>query len=271
LCRAINTDIYYSMQKRHQDRLLYFNEQRIGTQKFVVPYIQQYKTLNENCRVLEIGCGEGGNLYPFAELGCQCLGVELLQEQIAKAIEFYSDTPLKTKIKFLCSNIYDVTPEALGGQFDVIFLRDVIEHIPNQEKFLAILKDFLTPHGIVFFAFPPWRNPFGGHQQICKSKFLSHLPWLHLLPKRIYKSILQKGGTNPQGLMEIKETGISIARFNRILKIEQYKILSKTSWLFNPTYQIKFGLAPRKVYKIFQIPWIQDFYTTAMYYVVSLS
>jgi 2-polyprenyl-3-methyl-5-hydroxy-6-metoxy-1,4-benzoquinol methylase len=167
----------------------------------------------------------------------------------------------------LCQNIYDTTPQQFDGKFDVIFLRDVIEHIPNQEKFMDFLKDFLLPDGVMFFAFPPWHNPFGGHQQICKSKILSYLPYFHLLPQKLYKYILQKSGEGT-GLLNIRLTGISIARFERILKTENYRILEKTSWLFNPNYQVKYGLPPTKVWKIFQILHLQDFYTTAMYYVI---
>jgi SAM-dependent methyltransferase len=254
------------MQKRHRDRFQYFSEQREGTQKYVIPYIQRYKKLGENCRVLEVGCGEGGNLYPFAELGCRCYGVELRQQQVNNATEYYSGSPVKKQITLFCQNIYDANPQQFGGKFDVIFLRDVIEHIPNQEIFMGFLKDFLLPDGVIFFAFPPWRNPFGGHQQICKSRILSHLPYFHLLPKKLYSYILQKNGEGG-GLLDVRSTGISIARFERILKAENYRILKKTSWLFNPNYQVKYGLPPTKVLKIFQIPHLQDFYTTAMYYV----
>ena len=70
--------------------------------------------------------------------------------------------------------------------------------------------------------------PFGGHQQMAKSKLLSKLPWFHLLPKSIYKKILSWGGQDPITLnefMEIKDTGISIERFERIVKQNQFQIL----------------------------------------------
>jgi len=161
--------------------------------------------------------------------------------------------------------------EEIGGAFDIVFLRDVIEHIPNQESFMKHLKKFISPNGIVFFAFPPWRMPFGGHQQICHKKWLSHIPYMHILPKCIYQFILKTFGSSESEitvLSNIAETSISIRRFEKIICRENYTVIQKSHWLINPNYQVKFGLKPRKVPKAFHIPHIQDFYTTAVYYVL---
>ena len=264
------------MQKRHINRQQYFNEQSESTKKYVLPYILQgLKEHNDlkRVRVLEIGCGEGGNLLPFLEIGCVCCGVELSEFNYNNALTFYENNPLKSNLKLLNQNIYDTTPDEIGGAFDIVFLRDVIEHIPEQEKFMQHLKPFVAPNGILFFAFPPWRMPFGGHQQISTKKWISRTPYIHVFPKTIFKWILKTmGASNKEisGLLEIASTGISIHRFERIIRREQYTIIRKTHWLFNPNYQIKFGLKPRKMPKIFHIPHLQDFYTTAVYYLLKI-
>ena len=160
------------MQYRHLDRQQYFNEQAASTRKSVLPYIKEEvpSLLKTNSRVLEIGCGEGGNLVSFLELGCECYGVELSEGNYQNALKFYENNTFKSHLHLFNNDIYKVTPQELGGTFDVIFLRDVLEHIPNQEDFMKHLKQFLSPDGVVFFAFPPWRMPFGGHQQICRNK-----------------------------------------------------------------------------------------------------
>ena len=259
------------MQERHRNRLQYFNEQKESTKMSVLPYISNHFTFRSGSRVLEIGCGEAGNLHPFLEIGCECYGIELLEESFKDANQFYAEDPLKAHLHLIRKDIYDVEPEELGGLFDVIFLRDVIEHIPNQEKFMAQLKKLMHPEGVAFFAFPPWRNPFGGHQQVCNNKWLSKIPYLHLLPNKIYASVLKKGGETQEricDLLDVKETGISINRFKKIIRKENYKVIEKTHYLINPNYKIKFGLTPRKVWKIFQIPLLQDFYTTAVYFLL---
>ena len=259
------------MQKRHKDRFQYFNEQKESSKISVLPYIQKYVSLKPGTRVLEIGCGEAGNLYPFLEIGCECYGVELLEASIRNANEFYAENPLKERLHLFSRDIYDTLPEELGGTFDVIFLRDVIEHIPNQEKFMKHLKKFMSTGGVAFFAFPPWQNPFGGHQQVCDNKRLGKMPYFHILPKNVYAKILKKGGETQgriDGLLNIKETGLSLNRFKKIISDEKFKVIEKTYYLINPNYEIKFGLKPRKVWKIFQIPWLQDFYTTAVYFLL---
>ena len=267
------------MQHRHLDRQQYFNEQGVSTKRFVLPYIKEnyeeyYKledSLKSGTRVLEVGCGEGGNLLPFLELGCECYGVELSDSNYKNAQKFYEESPYKERLHLYHSNIYNLAYQDLGGLFDVVFLRDVLEYIPQQELFMKHIKQFLSPKGVIFIAFPPWRMPFGGHQQICRNKFLCNLPYFHILPKSIYEKILKTAGENSKGLLEIKKTGISINRFEKIVRKENYEIIKKTHWFINPNYQIKFGLTPRKLPKCFQIPWLQDFYITATYYLLKLN
>jgi 2-polyprenyl-3-methyl-5-hydroxy-6-metoxy-1,4-benzoquinol methylase len=260
------------MQERHRNRLQYFNEQSESTRKYVLPYILQHlNTESKKIRVLEIGCGEGGNLIPFLESGFECCGIELSEISYNNALKFYEDHPLKSNVTLFNKNIYDVTPDEIGGTFDIVFLRDVIEHIPEQEKFMKQLKDFIAPTGVAFFAFPPWRMPFGGHQQISAKKWISHTPYIHIFPKSVYKIILKILGSSEneiKGFLELSDTGISIKKFQKIIRRENYVVIKKTHWFINPNYQIKFGLKPRRMPKIFQIPHLQDFYTTAVYYLL---
>jgi len=147
-------------------------------------------------------------------------------------------------------NLFDLTPGKDGHLYDLIILKDVIEHIPNQEQFIPYLSKFLKPTGKIFFGFPPWLMPFGGHQQLCRNKWLRKWGWMHLLPRPIYKFILQKGESEQvviDELLEIHDTGITIERFDRIVKAAGHKILNRKYWLFNPIYRWKFGLNPKTV------------------------
>ncbi len=260
------------MQKRHQDRRLYFEEQAITTKKYVIPYIENHLHIDENTKVLEIGCGEGGNLKPFLEMGCPCVGIDLNQKQIENARTYFKDLNLDQNLDLIYQDIYDTNPETLGA-FDVIIMRDVIEHIHNQEKFMGFVKQFLKPKGKFFLGFPPWYMPFGGHQQICRSKFLSKLPYFHLLPYFLYKKILKffgEGDNIIKELLNIKETGISIERFNSVLKQHNYHINQRDYYFINPNYEVKFGLTPRKTLSIIAaIPFLRNFVTTCCYYVIS--
>jgi SAM-dependent methyltransferase len=259
------------MQKRHRNKEQYFNEQATTTEKHVIPYLKELIDIDENTSVLEIGCGEAGNLKPFLDLGCKCTGNDISCGRIELGKKYFANHKNLDKLSFICEDIYKVDPA--GHQFDVIIMRDVIEHIPNQEKFMHFVKQFLKPRGKFFLAFPPWQNPFGGHQQICRSKILSRLPWFHLFPKGIYRFVLQIFGETEKRIEEllfVKETGISIERFKRILNTENYIIDRQTYYFINPNYETKFGLKPRRQIKLISaIPWLRNFFTTAMYFVVS--
>ena len=132
------------------------------------------------------------------------------------------------------------------------------------------VKKFMKDDGVIFFGFPPWQNPFGGHQQICHS-FLSKLPWIHLLPKFMYKGLAKAFEKHKivKALMSIRSTGISLDRFNRIVKKESYVVKRKTMYFINPNYETKFGLKPRVQWKLFSsIPYFRNFVVTAAYYVI---
>lgn len=260
------------MHHRHSDRKLYFREQATTTKQYVIPYIEELVPINSSTRVLEIGCGEGGNLAPFIERQCEVVGVDINEDQIENAKAFINEQFPDNKARLLYKNIYDVTAEDIGT-FDVIMLRDVIEHIPDQAKFMAHLKTFLKPQGVTFFGFPPWCMPFGGHQQICSSKFVSRLPYFHILPKPLYRGVLRLFGETEGtigGLMEIKDTGISINRFHRIVRQNGFRIDKRTFYLINPNYNTKFGLKPREQFGLIRsIPVFRDFLTTCYYCIIS--
>ena len=90
----------------------------------------------------------------------------------------------------------------------------------------------------------------------------------------MYKGVLKLFKEHPgdiEDLAEIKETGISIERFEQILKKSSYKKDKRTFYFIQPNYEVKFGLKPRKQWKLFSwIPWVRNFTMTAAYYIVSL-
>lgn len=223
---------------------------------------------------MEIGTGEGGVLLPFAEKGCYCVGVDLACGRIEIAKKILAEQVAAGKMDFVCKNVYDEDfLQKYKGMFDVIILKDAIEHIPEQERFIPYLKNFLKPGGQIFFGFPPWYMPFGGHQQIAEKKLTSKMPYYHILPKPIYKGILKLAKEHEgvlKELMEIWDTQISIERFERIIRNSGLKVLQKQHFLINPIYKYKFGLQPRKQWApITHIPFFRNFVTTCVYYTVS--
>jgi 2-polyprenyl-3-methyl-5-hydroxy-6-metoxy-1,4-benzoquinol methylase len=253
----------------HTDKKRYFEIQQENAEEYVIPFIENKFTLKQGSRVLEIGCGEGGVLAAFIKLGCAAVGVELHDSRLQLARELLKTEITQGKITFIAKDIYKVTEEELGGRFDLVIMKDVIEHIHDQKKLLQRLHEFLLPQGVIFFGFPPWQMPFGGHQQMCKSKFLSKLPYYHLLPGAAYKWVLESFGEPTGDLLEIKDTGISIERFERIVKQTNYKVIHAIHYLINPIYKYKFGWKAKKQLPVLKsIPYVRNFFTTCVYYLI---
>ena len=103
------------MQKRHADRQLYFNEQSITTQKYVIPFIEKHKPITADSHILEIGCGEGGNIKPFLDLGCKVTGIDINGGQIAIAKEIYSVHPNNRNLTLICEAIGGTRANGLGA------------------------------------------------------------------------------------------------------------------------------------------------------------
>ena len=70
--------------------------------------------------------------------------------------------------------------------------------------------------------------------------------------------------------MEIRDTRISIERFERICKNAGYRIQHKRHYLLNPIYEWKFGWKPiRQAAVIRAIPFVRNFLTTCVYYSIT--
>jgi hypothetical protein len=223
----------------HSNKELYFQMQRENAAEFVLPFVEQVMSIGPGRHVLEIGCAEGGVLLAFLERGCTGVGVELSESRAVQAAEF---------------------------------LKAHIEHIHDQQKLMGFMKTYLKPGGQIFFGFPPWQMPFGGHQQICVTK-LGKAPWLHLLPRFLYRGCLKlfgEGKATIDELMDVYTTGISLERFERIVRATHYRISNKRLYLINPIYKYKFKLKPRKQLGLIAvIPWVRNFWTTCGYYLIT--
>lgn len=260
----------------HADKSTYFSYQYRTSKEYIIPFIEERHQLHPDQKVLEIGCAEAGVLKAFLERGHKCVGIELSPSRVKLANEFLKEEIESGQAEIIARNIYDIDVDKyLDFRFDIIILKDVIEHIHDQDRFIHKLGDFLTPQGKVFFGFPPWQMPFGGHQQLFKSKILSKTPYFHLLPRPLYKKILEAFGESElkvNNLLEIKDTGISIERFERILRKEQYQITRKNFFLVNPIYKYKFGLTPRdQLTVISSMPVLRNFLSTCAYYLIEKS
>ncbi len=256
----------------HKDKKRYFDIQYQTAVNSIIPFLDE--TSFKDKKVLEIGCGEAGILKAFAEKDAECLGIELNSDRIVSAENFLKSENFRHRIRFISNDIYNLfSSENQKNLFDIIILKDVIEHIPNQQKLLILLHKIIKSSGKIFIAFPGWFSPFAGHQQMVRNKIFSRIPFYHLLPVPIYKKILEVTKQPKdviEELLQIKKTGISMKNFENYTDFANLNIHKKTIYLIPPIYKYKFGLTTMKSPAFLKsIPIINEFFGLSCYYILT--
>ncbi|MCX6167889.1 MAG: methyltransferase domain-containing protein [Ignavibacteriales bacterium] len=222
----------------------HFYEQQQYTKEYLLPYFQ--KLINEfhKKKILEVGCAEGGLLKTLQSIGMDVYGVEINHERA-------NLTKQKDgSLKIMVGDITDKNlPDLLKEKFDVIIMREVIEHVASKNAAFNNLDKLLNENGYLFVSFPPKLSPFAGHQQIGRS-FLKAIPYLHILPTFILKSIAKSLGESHGYIDEIKlhySTGCTIKEFETQYKLKRFTPIKKDFYLFRPIYAQRFGLPTIKL------------------------
>ena len=221
-----------------------YKEQFWYGENFLFDYIGSRNISKE--KVLEIGCAEAGLLKFYSEKGAICSGIELSDIRYKNGVLLNQDNSINLFQADICDpKSYE---NKLVGKYDIIVIRDVIEHIEDKKQALANMYDILKPGGKLFMSFPPKYCAYSGHQQTIP-KIIGKIPYLHLLPNLIYKSYLQFIGCPEKKidyLIDTKKTRISIKNMESIIKVIGFNVKKKSNWFIRPAYSFRFGLQPLK-------------------------
>ncbi len=108
----------------------------------------------EACRMLEIGCGDGGNLIPIAATypRSEFTGIDLAGKPIEMAREQAKDFGI-ANARFERFNLMDL--DRSFGEFDYIIAHGVYCWVPDpvRDKLMAVLASNLAPNGIGFISY----------------------------------------------------------------------------------------------------------------------
>lgn len=115
----------------------------------------------ERSRVLELGCGEGGNLIPmaWAAPGGQYVGVDLSGRQIEVARDEANRLGLDN-VTLHHASITDLDPDNLG-KFDYVICHGLYSWVPEpvREAILRVTGAVLADHGVAYLSYnakPGW-------------------------------------------------------------------------------------------------------------------
>ena len=131
------------MQDRHTNRSRYFSELAETSRRYFMPYVSRWHELRAGQKVLEIGCGEGGNLLPFARAGLEVTGIDIARVRISQAREFFAKA--QAEGKFVCQDIFRLQP---GEKFSIIICHDVVEHVADKARLLSLMSSLSSPKGV---------------------------------------------------------------------------------------------------------------------------
>lgn len=235
------------MAERH------FYEQKKHTKSYLIPFFQKYLPNFETYKILEIGCAEAGFLDALYELGIETAGLELEGHRVRTAME---------KNPELNISVGDITDEQMieqiGNSFDLIVMKDTIEHIPDRRSTFSNIVRLLKKKGYLYVTFPPKFSPFAGHQQNGKS-ILQFIPYLHLLPEKIIRESGKIFRERPKVIESVilnSRVGLTIRSFEKYCTEFNFYPVVKELFLFRPIYKTRFGIDTRRVPNI---PILREF------------
>ncbi len=141
----------YRFMAEYEDRHWWFVGRRT-----VLAALLDGLALPADARILEVGCGTGGNLPLLGRYG----------RVTALEMDSYARTFAQQKTGV---DVRDgVLPQSLpfnNESFDLVCLFDVLEHIPDDEAALAAIADLLAPGGHLLLTVPAHQWLWGAHDE----------------------------------------------------------------------------------------------------------
>ncbi len=153
--------------RKAYDEIPYLNPPKPFTHLSRIAAISQLRGITPQsptrCRVLELGCADGGNLLPMAFRFPEShfVGIDLSPIQIEIGRKSIATLSL-TNFELRAANILALSPEDLG-HFDYIIVHGVYSWVPRevQNRILSICRDCLSECGIAYISYntyPGWRG-----------------------------------------------------------------------------------------------------------------
>jgi 2-polyprenyl-3-methyl-5-hydroxy-6-metoxy-1,4-benzoquinol methylase len=232
---------------------IHYHEQRKFTTAYLLPYLESHIPDLLQKDILEVGCAEAGFMAVMAEKSFNISGIELMPDRVDIAKEKNPDLHITVG-----DITQDTTINKIGKTFDLIVMRDVIEHIPDRLAAFRNLNKLLKTNGYLYVTFPPRFSGFAGHQQNAKS-LLRFVPYLHLLPDGMIKWLGKKGKENKALIDDVVtnyKIGLTINAFEQHYKAHNFFAVIKELFIFRPIYQQRFNLSPLKM---INLPILREF------------
>lgn len=142
----------------------------------------------ERCRVLELGCGDGGNLVPMAFNlpESEFVGIDLAASAVARGLSVVKELGLRN-LELRQGDILGLEPQS--GKFDYIIAHGVYSWVPTEvrDTLVRVCKENLAPQGIVFISYNTY--PGGHMRMMVRESMLFHVQQFENPQERLHQAM----------------------------------------------------------------------------------
>jgi len=143
-----------------------------GRHRFLACALRRYLARHNGCtrprpRLIDLGCGCGGWMSEVSSI-VQSTEVELaIADSSMRALEYAGTVLLNTVSRYQI----DLLDLQWRNRWDVVFLLDVLEHLPDDARALKQVYNALSPGGLLFVTVPAfmcfwtWNDEMANHQR----------------------------------------------------------------------------------------------------------
>lgn len=236
---------------------------------FIAPYLQAKGAFKPGMSVAEIGSAEGGVLHSLVAAGAKdAIGTDINVPRLETGRKISEMTHLDVTY-YDHDIIFDEPAKEWVNKFDLVILRDVIEHLSDTYTAIANIQKVIKPGGHLFVTFPPYMSPYGGHQHTVAGNFFSRLPYIHLLKLDTFMNLISSGRQNDiEEARRLYDIRLTPEKFKNAAAKAQYEIVHEDYYLSRPVFKIKFGLPIVRLKALRQSKFVQNYIVTEAAYLL---
>lgn len=249
--------------------LSYFDYQYSVARDVLIPWLDPHVSLT-GLAVADFGCHQGGVLQGLRDVAGvgSGMGFDVDEDSIRRS-------PFESNARFrlVVSDILDV--DAAQCKFDLILLRDVIEHTRDPVAILEKARNCLMHRGRIFVSFPPYYSPFGGHQHEM-SNGIRFVPFIHYLPdvllyslSRFRETPYMSAESTRADIKSVRQTRLTLSKAERAFDRAGLHIEMQEFFLLRPEFRIRYGLPSWCIPLVHRVPIVREIMTFGAYYLLA--